>query len=417
MSLVEFTVTRNTQKNVINSEGFLENVGNNVPGFEYKRELIVVFDDPESDSDEIEEVFTYRGALIEPASTNLCKQSEDINTSWTPTSATPTQSTETTPDGDTTNKYIKLVDDGSTGTGQVRIIQSITVSANTKYTASVFLKADQLTFARLGAFNYDGSTDAFQYFELSGDGSLGTPDAGIENSKIEAYPNGWYRCSITWTNATDPSGFAFGVNLANSISTFEVPLDGTSSVFVWGAQLEESPIATSYIPTTTGAVTRVKDDTYLTSASSLIGQTEGTLFVEVDWQGTGQDQVIFDISDGSNNNRLAIYNDDSPVELRMIARANSVQLTQQGASSTAFTGIQKIAFAYKTNDFELYRNGSSISTDTSGSLASLATLTNVDFGAADIGSGSVSNANMWIRAVALFTTRLSDAECEALTTL
>ncbi|MGA1706020.1 MAG: hypothetical protein ACO39X_03115, partial [Candidatus Nanopelagicaceae bacterium] len=31
--------------------------------------------------------------------------------------------------------------------------------------------------------------------------------------------------------------------------------------------------------------------------------------------------------------------------------------------------------------------------------------------------GSLEQANMWIRAVALFDTRLSDAECEALTTL
>ena len=104
-------------------------------------------------------------------------------------------------------------------------------------------------------------------------------------------------------------------------------------------------------------------------------------------------------------------------ELRMLAKANNVELTSQGESSTAYSGIQKIAFAYKTNDFELYRNGSSISTDTSGSLASLATLTDIGFGNRDVGGGAGNQANMWIRAVALFTTRLSDPECEALTTI
>jgi len=98
----------------------------------------------------------------------------------------------------------------------------------------------------------------------------------------------------------------------------------------------------------------------------------------------------------------------------MIIRSNNVEESNQGASSSSFTGIQKIAFAYKQNDAELYRNGSSISTDTTVDLSSLGTLTNVDFGQ---NLSAALQANMWIRAVALFTTRLSDAECEALTTI
>ena len=144
------------------------------------------------------------------------------------------------------------------------------------------------------------------------------------------------------------------------------------------------------------------------------------MFVEVDWQKSAVvGQYILGISDGTNDNRINIYNNNTTDELSMIARANGITLTNQGQTSTSYTGIQKIAFAYKTNDFELYRNGSSISTDTIGSLASLATLTDVDFGKAPITDATSNNfqANMWIRAVALFTTRLSDAECEALTTL
>ena len=208
---------------------------------------------------------------------------------------------------------------------------------------------------------------------------------------------------------------------AERVSLTFTPTAGSLTLTVSGSpkywQLEVSPIATSYIRNTGAvgtSVTRVKDDIYLTSASSLIGQTEGTMFVEVDWQLTGgTDQQLLSLSDGTANNRIIIHKDVSD-ELRMFARANSSTVTNQGESSTAYSGIQKIAFAYKTNDFELYRNGSSISTDTSGSLASLATLTDVDFGQR---FDAVLQANMWIRAVALYTTRLSDAECEALTTL
>ena len=396
----DFTVDRNSSKWVLGSDGYLKEYTTDQPAIEFNADG------------------SYKGVLVEPAGTNECLQSENINTTWTATRATPTQSTETTPDGDSTNKYIKLVDDGSTGTGSAYVEQTIGASVNTKYTASVFLKADQLSFATVQALGIDGATSATQYFGLSGAGSLGNSTAAVEDKKIQAYPNGWYRCSITWTQGASDTSFDLRIYVANSLTSVIVDLDGTSSIFVWGAQLEESPIATSYIPTTTGAVTRVKDDIYLTSASSLIGQTEGTLFVEVDWRLTsGTGQVLLEINDDTTNNRISIYNRNSPIELRMYCISNGVEMTQQGESSTAYTGIQKIAFAYKTNDFELYRNGSSISSDTSGSLASLATLTNVNFGNRDAGLGAGGQANMWIRAVALFTSRLTDTQCEDLTTI
>ena len=348
--------------------------------------------------------------LVEPASTNLCLQSEDINTTWTPYTSTPTQSTEETPDGDTSNKYIKLVDNGGGGTGAVQVYQNITVAANTKYTFSVFLKADQLAFAQLQVQLYDGGTSGSQYFNLS-TGVKGTA-TNLDDSKIEAYPNGWYRCSITWTQgAADTSVFPI-IQVAEGIADNLVDLDGTSSIFVWGAQIEASPIATSYIPTTTASVTRNKDDISLTGASDLIGQSEGTLYVEVDWRlATGVGQYLLSANNGTFQNRIFIYNNGSPVQLRMAAVADNSIILDQGVDSSGFSGIQKIAFAYADSDFELYRNGSSIDDSTSGSLASLATLTDIDIGQAQ----GIFQANMHIRAVALYKTRLTDDQLADLT--
>jgi len=390
----DFTVDRNSTKYVLGSGGDIISYATDEPAFEFNADG------------------SYKGLLVEPAATNICLQSEDINTTWLPINATRTTNDTSAPDGNTTAD--KLGDDNGGGTGEVFIYQTITVSANTKYTASVFLKADQLSFARLVASDYDGTTDGRQFFGLSGAGSLGTAQ-NLDDSKIEAYPNGWYRCSITWTQGAADTSFALYVQVADSISSTGVDLDGTSSIFVWGAQVETGPIATSYIPTTTASVTRVKDDITLGSASSLIGQTEGTLYVEVDWRlATGTTQEFLSVSDGTTDNRVVIYNRNSPVELRMFANANAANLTNQGVASSGFSGIQKIALAYKTNDFELYRNGSSISSDTTGSLASLATLTNIDLGQTFAAGAQV---NMHIRAVALYPKRLSDAECQALTTL
>jgi hypothetical protein len=350
---------------------------------------------------------TYKGLLVEPASTNLCLQSEDINTTWSPTRATPTQSTEETPDGDTTNKYIKLVDDGSTGTGTVWVEQSITVAASTKYTASVFLKADQLSFALLQAAVYDGGTSGQQYFNLS-TGALGTA-TNLDDSKIEAYPNGWYRCSITWTQGATDTAFTFRIWVAEADNDNVVDLDGTSSIFVWGAQVEASPIATSYIPTTTASVTRNKDDISLTGASDLIGQSEGTLYVEVDFRETGVQQYVLSANDGTSDNRVFIFITSGNLTLYVVAGGTAV--ASAGASASGFSGIQKIAHAYANGDQELYRNGSSFATFT-GSLAALATLTDIDIGQRN---DRAIQANMWIRAVALYKTRLTNDQLADLT--
>ncbi len=390
----DFTVDRNSTKYVLGSGGTIISYATDEPAFEFNADG------------------SYKGLLVEPAATNLCKQSEDITTTWSSYQATRTANATTAPDGNATAD--KLNDNSGTGTGYVDIAQTITVSANTKYTASVFLKADQLAFAALTASDYDGGTDGIQYFGLSGDGSLGTA-SGLDDSSITKYPDGWYRCTITWTQGAADTSFVFIINLADSISNAIVDLDGTSSIFVWGAQVEASPIATSYIPTTTASVTRVKDDITQTGAQSLIGQTEGTLYAEVDWGlTTGTYQNILSANDGSASNQLVIFNNTSPVQLRMLAQANGGSIeVNQGVDSTGFSGIQKIAFAYANGDQELYRNGSSVSTATA-SLAALGTLTNIDLGQA---FDTTNQANMWIRAVALYPKRLSDAECEALTTL
>jgi hypothetical protein len=392
----DFTVDRDTVKYVLNSSGDIASVAIDTPAIEYNTDG------------------TYKGLLVEPASTNICKQSENISTTWAPNDATPTQSTEETPDGDTSSKFIKLADNNTGGgaKGYVQVYQTLTVAANTKYTASVFFKADQLSFAQLLIQDYDGGTDAYQYFNLS-TGAKGTA-VNLNDSKIEAYPNGWYRCSVTWTQGAADTSFTFVILVADSISNNYVDLDGTSSIFVWGAQVEASPIATSYIPTTTASVTRNKDDISLTGASDLIGQSEGTLYVEVDWkEASGTYQFLLSLNDGTLSNRIVIYNTIGG-SLFMFAAADGTILTQQGELSSGYSGIQKIAFAYKSGDFELYRNGSSISSesDPADTLATLATLTDIDLGQF---VNEIYQANMHIRAVALYKERLSDAQCIALT--
>jgi len=390
----EFTVNRNSSKWVLGSDGYLYEVPADQPALEYY-----------SDG-------TFRGALVEPASTNLNTRSDNFGASpWIKGGNALINSNATiSPDG--TANADRLIDTDVGGTGAVQLVQTfsgLTVGGN--YAAQIWVKADGLSKTRIFLQGIDGANSLAAQIDLT-DGSVSNK-SGVGTFIVNPSIDGYYHIIILFSMGASDSSFGFNIYPVQTDGSVTVDLDGTSSIFIWGMQLEESPIATSYIPTNGSTVTRLKDDISFTNASSVIGQSEGTLFVEVDWQLTsGADQFILVASDGTNNNKMQIYKTASPSELIMYARANGVDLTVQGESSTAYTGIQKIAFAYKTDDFELYRNGSSISSDTSGSLSALATMTDVDFGQS---VGANLQANMWIRDARIYNTRLSDEECEALT--
>ena len=381
----DFTVDRNSTKYVLGSGGTIIPSATDEPAFEFNADG------------------SYKGLLVEPAATNYDTASSTIITGWSPLNVTKSADQTTAPDGVAASADSVLE---TVANDNHFIYKDYTLGAGS-YVFSCFVKS-------IGGRNFRFSIQA-----LGGGGSgggvvlfnLSTGTVASGTGTITEIGDGWYRVSgpAVTAGATGIRVIAYSVD--GTATTFVG--DVTKGFYMWGAQVEAGPIATSYIPTTTASVTRVKDDITLGSASSLIGQTEGTLYVEVDWRATTTFQHFLNASDGTSNNRVLIYKTDAD-ELRMFAAANGAPLTNQGESSTAYSGIQKFALAYKTDDFELYRNGSSISSDTTASLAALTTLTNIDLGQ-NVGGGSY--ANMWIRAVALYPKRLSDAEAQALTTL
>jgi len=391
----DFTVDRNSTKYVLGSGGTIISYATDEPAFEFNADG------------------SYKGLLVEPAATNLCLRSEDLSTTWTPTnSPTITTNIAVAPDGTTTADGLE----DTTGTNYKRAEQLFTVSANATYTASVFVKKETSETAYGGVgLTWSGTAVKTAYFIF--DAVNGTANivktVASASVVVQDYGTYWRFCCTATDNGSNTT---LQISLYATLSTNGTSAGvGIGSVRTyWGAQVELGPIATSYIPTTTASVTRNKDDISLGSASSLIGQTEGTIYLEVDWRlASGVSQVLLDASNGTGNNRMLLYK-AADNNFYMLAFANGVSATFQGVGSSGFSGIQKIAFAYKTDDFELYRNGSSISSDTSGSLSALATLTDIDIGQFyDTGN----QANMWIRAVALYPKRLSDAEAQALTTL
>ena len=83
--------------------------------------------------------------------------------------------------------------------------------------------------------------------------------------------DGWYRCSTS---------VALNQTASSSVIYIDTPGDGTSGIYVWGAQYEQGAHATSYIPTSGSTVTRADDFAVIkgTNFTDFYNQSEGTLF-------------------------------------------------------------------------------------------------------------------------------------------
>jgi hypothetical protein len=188
----------------------------------------------------------------------------------------------------------------------------------------------------------------------------------------------------------------------------------------WGAQIEAGAYATSYIPTLGASVTRVADAASKTGISSLIGQTEGTLYAEEFHDASvanlnGYDDTLVAATDGTSANMIAIFHYGAGGGANNIAvffiRLNNV--TQAAIISSSLpTGTYKMALAYKNNDVVAYINGVQVGTDTSATIPATSVVTLVDPITTNAATKTVRNAQ-----TLLFPTRLTNAQLAELTTL
>ena len=357
--------------------------------------------------------------LMEPTRTNLIPYSQMFdNSAWTKDAASVSGNVLVSPDGYTNADL--LVEDSSLGNH--RVFRSISYVSGTTYAASCFIKQGSGT--RRIIFFY-GATAFGSNLMVNFNIQTGvvTTSSGSITGKLENYGNGWYRCTAIAT-ATVTASTAFGIYLRQTDAATSATYtgDGTSSMYLWGAQLEAGTHATSYIPTTAATVTRNQDIATKGSISSLIGQVEGTIFIDFNYNVTPTDNsgrliTLRDASETTNSILPLINGAGSPANInqfQLTIFASSVGTPVIAASSATLIpfGRNKIAIGYNDGAYVFYRNGSLIASATG--VKPLATLTNADLGNSAINTRNLSNP---VNQALLFKTRLTNAELATLTTL
>jgi hypothetical protein len=396
-SFSDFTVTRASTKNVLGSNGLYQSVANNVPAFEFNTDG------------------TYRGLLVEPGATNQIRNNSMVGavagtpgtlpTNWIVVSSGGLSRQIVAIGADNGVEYIdlRLFGTASSGNALFGLETSGVISATSSqvWTHSGYLKVVAATLPPLSYLMGAVYTNAGGYVNqtdtvVSVDGTLSrktitltTPGSTIDS----LYPTLRF-------NLTNGNSYDFTVRIG------------------W-PQMETGSVATSPIVTTAGTANRAADVVSLTGASSLIGQSEGVVYAEVDFSKATANNTtkgfIFDVNDNTNNNRVRInwYRSSLGVykyEIRI--RANNVaSYTADPDALTQGFGTIKLAFAYKGNDVAIYENGALLASSSSVNLSGLS-LNIIDLGHS---FDNTLQMNDTLRAVALFPTRLPNATLASIT--
>jgi len=340
------------------------------------------------------------GLLVEESRANLALRSQEFdNGAWSTTRCSVSPNTATAPDGTLTADT--LIEDNTNNFRQFYSTSAITLSA-AAYTWSIYVKPNGRTWFVINAFNStDGNKKTF--FNLSGSGSVGTSAAG-NTATITALANGWYRCSVTRTPGGAYSGY-FEIEHASADNTSSYQGDGASGYYIWGAQLELGAFATSYIPTTTGSVTRNADNISITSPTAINNAATGTFYVQAQ-------SATIDAAWLSATPRIIAANGFRSfvnfTTSQRIATYNASVNINHSLANPATTSF-KAANAYSSSARSLTSTGGTLVSDANG----FSGLTNIYLGG-DAGSSSYMCG--YIPRVTFLPTKVGDTNLQTLVT-
>lgn len=385
------TFTRGSQATYFDANGTLQTASNDVPRFDH---------DPATG--------VSRGLLIEESRQNLLQRSEEFdNVYWSTIDATVVANAATSPASTLTADRVHPSGNSAASV----FFRNVAASASTAYSASVFVKAAGKTFGFL-QINFNQSSTPIRAFAFTIDlsnGTLGTQQDLVSTTTgvtatATSVGSGWYRITTSFTTTALTDEVAFLVGPCDAANSRTVTASGTDGIFAWGAQLEAGAFPTSYIPTTSAAVTRSADSAVVTPISSFYNASEGTLFADYRTGAGTPVAAALVIDDGTNDNRVGLF-------LATAQVAIGASFTSFGTITPTANTVFKSVIGYKANDHAASANSAAVSTNTAAGVPT--GLTTLGIGAE--AGGQFAQPCGHIRKIAYYPKRLSNALLQSLT--
>jgi hypothetical protein len=391
--LGDFTVTRSASNAAtrVNAQGFIETVADNVPRLDYPLGGITA---------------GCPALLVEPAATNSIRNNSMVGavsggalpTNWSFGTGSGVSGTVTAVGTENGIPYIDLRINGTATATSVQVnietANQIAALNGQVWTISSYLKTIASPLPPI-------SSALLITERTSGGASSAQNTLAISlTSSLARYP---YSVTLNGGPTT-----AFAQPRLSFSFTIGQPYDFT--IRIGYPQMELGSVATSVIPTTTAAITRGADVINKTGVSSLIGQTEGTIYAEF------TNTLVASYVEGymyrvfaDANNEIWARKEGGTNTYSFRWRANSQNTTFLNVAVP--NGVNKIAFGYKSGDTALFLNGSQVATTNTDVRAFSVNPTTIALGSTS--SGQFFNDR--IRAAALYTTRLTNAQLQSLT--
>ena len=360
------------------------------------------------------------GLLIEEQRTNLALRSEQFDDAyWTKSNSTITSNALIAPDGTLTAD--KLVE--NTAASAHLFFRGGIASTATTFTASIYVKAAERSLLRIEARNENTPTVGGSNIDFNlATGTvqlISNYGGGVGQGTITDVGNGWYRCTSAVTVNTAGTTLVMAVYLGTTV--FSYTGDGTSGLFIWGAQLEAGAFPTSYIKTEGSQATRLEDAASMTGTnfSSWYRQDEGTFCTESKWFAKRPSSAInytFLVNNLSGSSAVStggigLWNWSGSDSFNGYIFNNSgsnvwnPSISEAQANSTLIS-MTKQALAYKLMDSAIVANGFVNATAQPSSMPTTLSVLNLAIGTAK---------TQHINRISYYPQRLTNTQLQALT--
>ena len=355
--------------------------------------------------------------LMEGQSTNLIPYSEDFS-NWSKENVTNASNVTTSPDG---TQNADTIIDGGTNTRHINY-ESFSGNLATERTLSVYAKQNNLRYLFLSVTNSGDSNCYSAIFDLQSGIISATKINGTatNSASMISMGDGWYRCIISGTVTTatatasyfsmigtsDRSGFTGSLQNNNA----PIYTGSGQSIYIYGAMLEQQSYATSYIPTSGAASTRLQDIATNSGNASLINSEEGVLYFEGKRFNNDSANTTISLNNGDYSNSVGFKFRSNENLIFALAYSNSNLEAFMQYTVSDITDFTKIAISYAENNFALWVNGLKVVSDTIGNIP--IGLNNLSFAASNSGVEKFFGNT---KALAVYKTALTDASLRCLT--
>jgi hypothetical protein len=331
-------------------------------------------------------VWLPQGFRVEDNRINLITSSGDLTgTGWsTANIGARTGNALASPDGTTT---ATLLNDNSTSVAQYTDRNPAIPGVDTNYyTWSCYVKAGTSDVCQLRIYMIGGGTPlgtgvgatfTFSTKTLAVSGTSGAGAATAADGGFVEVGNGWYRVWVRIQN-NNTGNTSLTCRIFPALASLSATSTGT--IYAWGAQAELGTVPSSYIPTTTAAVTRAPDTPTIASIPWL-NPAAGTFVVEYSLPAIGALnflQTVFSADDATSNERYTLRSSGTATGggLNAIVIDGGVTQASIGLTSTLSGGtIHRTSFAYALNDIATSLNGAAVVPDASATLPTVSRLT------------------------------------------